>query len=120
MKEYVCKIEIDKNDFERINRLMDVKFEDYESNHKMKKLIDELDARPDTMPYSFCFEFDDGSEILLDICSGSSNYYDSWRWVSAYGTNDMQFDCMYEVKKENVFVYGGITYVCKFAFEKQE
>lgn len=119
MREYVCKIEIDKIDFERINRLMDVDFENYESNRKMRTLIDELDARPRTMPYSFCFEFDDGSEILLDICSDRHCYYDSWRWTSADGIKGYEFDSIYGIEKENKFKYGNITYICEFIVEKQ-
>jgi hypothetical protein len=82
MKQYVCEIEISRYDFDRINKLMDVEFEEYEINSEMHKLIDELDARQDTMPYGFCFEFDDDSKIYIDICSGNSNYYDNCQWVS--------------------------------------
>ena len=118
MKKYVCEIEISRYDFDRINKLMDVMFEEYESNPEMCKLIDELDARQNTMPYGFCFEFDDGSEIYIDICSGSSNYYDNCQLISSDHKVDCLFDCSYEISEENEFIYNDVSYICKFIIEE--
>ena len=119
MNKYVYGTEISRYDFDRINRLMDVRFEDCEINPEMQKLIDELDARQDTMPYSFIFDFDDGSKIYIDICSGGSNYYDNCRWVSADNTEEEVFDCGYIIEEENEFVHGDTTYVCKFIIKEE-
>ena len=118
MNKYVCEVEISRHDFDRINKLMEVMFEDYETNSEMQKLIDELDARPDTMPYSFYFDFDDGSKIYSNICSGTSNYYDNCYWVSADNTEEEVFDCAYEIVEENEFVHGNTIYVCKFIIKE--
>lgn len=118
MKQYVCGIKISRYNFDRINGLMDVRFEEYESNPEMQKLIDELDARPDTMPYGFYFEFDDGSKIYIDICSGSSNYYDNCVWVSGDCKKDYVFDCAYEISEENEFIHNNISYICKFIIKE--
>ena len=118
MKKYISSIEISKGDFERINRLMMVDFGDYASD-SMKELIDELDARPDTVPYSFCFEFEDGSAIQLGICSDSLTYFDSWMWISANKEASYEFDCFFEIQQENVFAYDGKTYVCKFVIKEE-
>ena len=114
MNKYMCEIEISRYDFNRINKLMDVMFEEYETNPKMSTLIDELDARPNTMPYSFGFKFDDGSKIYIDICSGRSNYYDNCQWVSSDCNKDYVFDCSYEISEENEFIHNNICYICKF------
>lgn len=119
MKQYVCENEISRYDFNRINKLMDVEFEEYEWNPKMQKLIDELDARRDTTPYSFYFEFDDGSKIYIDISSGSSNYYDNCQWVSEDCNDDYVFDCSYEICEENEFIHNDVSYICKFIIKEE-
>jgi hypothetical protein len=119
MKQYVCEAEISRYDFDRINRLMDVMFEEYEWDSKMHDLIDELDARQDTTPYSFYFEFDDGSKIYIDISSGSSNYYDNCVWVSSDCNKDYVFDCSYEISEENEFIHNDVSYICKFIIKEE-
>lgn len=118
MKQYVCEIKISRYDFDRINKLMDVMFEEQEINPEMDKLINELDAKPETMPYSFYFDFDDGSKIYIDICSGSSNYYDNCVWVSSNCKTEYVFDCSYEISEENEFIYNDTSYICKFIIEE--
>lgn len=114
MKQYVCEAEIKKSDFDRINKLMDVMFEDYESDPKMHKLIDELDARRDMTPYSYYFNFEDGSKIFINIRSGSSNYYDDCVWISGDEKEDDVFDCSFEISEEMEFIHNNISYICKF------
>lgn len=114
MEKYISTIEITRRDFDRINRLMDVRFEECETDPEMQKLTEELDAKPDDMAYGFGFSFDDGSKILIDIRSGGSNYFDDCRWVSADDKFDDVFDCWYKLKEENQFVHNDIVYVCKF------
>lgn len=118
MKQYVCEVEIRKHDFDRINKLMDVLFEEYETSSEMCKLIDELDARPDTMPYTFYFEFDDDSKIYIDICSGNCNYYDNCQWVSGDCNRDYVFDCSYELAEETEFIHNDTSYICKFIIKE--
>lgn len=120
MKTYISEMEISRKDFDRINRLMEINFDDIDENGDlipaMAKLVDELDARPDTMPYSFYFEFEDGSIIYIDICSGSHNYYDNCILESVDGLSDCLFDCHYMIEENNAFVPfdGDTTYICKF------
>ena len=118
MKQYVCEAEIKKSDFDRINKLMDVMFEDYESDPDMHKLIDELDARRDTTPYSYYFDFEDHTEIFIHIRSGSSNYYDDCVLVSSDGQEDCVFDCSYKISEEMEFIYNDTSYICKFIIEE--
>lgn len=118
MNQYVCENEISRDDFDRINELMYVRFEEFESIPEMRKLIYDLDARPYTTPYSFYFEFDDNSKIYIDICSGSSNYYDDCVWESSNGKDNYVFDCFYEIAEENEFIYNNTRYICKFIIKE--
>ena len=114
--KYICEIDITRKDFNRINKLLNEVDFNYEDEAEMKDIIDELDARKDTMPYSFCFEFVDGSKIYIDICSGSSNYYDNCQWVSANDKLDYLFDCSYSIDEEMEFypTNSDDIYICKF------
>lgn len=120
MKTYISEMEINRKDFDRINRLMKIDFDDVDENGDLipaiAKLVDELDARPDTMPYSFYFEFEDGTIIYIDICSGSHNYYDNCILESVDGLSDCVFDCHYMIEEHNAFIPfdGDATYICKF------
>lgn len=119
MKTYVSEMEISKKDFEHINRLLEeVDFND--DSDEMQDIIDELDARQDAMPYSFCFEFENESKIYIDICSGSSNYYDNCQWVSGDCKSDYLFDCSYSIDKEMEFypTDNGDVYICKFIIKE--
>lgn len=119
MKTYVSEMEISRKDFEHINRLLaEVDFND--DSDEMQDIIDELDARQDAMPYGFCFEFENESKIYIDICSGSSNYYDNCQWVSGDCKSDYLFDCDYSIGKEMEFhpTDNGDIYICKFIIKE--
>jgi hypothetical protein len=121
MKTYVSEMEISRKDFDRINKLMQVDFDDIDENgdltEEMQDLIDKLDARPDTMPYSFWFEFENGSHITIDICAGSHNYYDDVVWTSKDGTRDCVFDCCFALDEEEEFEIDDV-YICKFIIKE--
>lgn len=76
-KIYECKqpVELSQKDFERINKLFTINFD--EESPEMGTLIDELDARPNTNPATFWWEFEDGSTIAMDIQSNKSFYIDN-------------------------------------------
>jgi hypothetical protein len=118
MKQYVCEIEIKKFDFDRINKLMDVMFEYAEWDPYIADLINELNAKPDTTPYGFYFEFEDNSFITIDIRSGSSNYYDDCVWMSDDETEHYVFDCSYEISEEMEFIHNNTSYICKFIIKE--
>lgn len=122
MKTYVSEIEIRRKDFDRINKLMQVDFDDVDENGdltlEMQNLIDELDARPDTTPYSFWFEFDNGTHITIDICAGSHNYYDDAVWTNQDGTRDCIFDCGFALDEVEEFEIDDDVYICKFIIKE--
>ena len=114
--KYICEINIDRKDFDRINRLLTEVDFNYENEPDMENIIDELDASQDVMAYGFCFDFENGSKIYIDICSGSSNYYDNCQWVSSDCKSDYLFDCSYSIEEEMEFhpTDNGDIYICKF------
>ena len=119
--KYTSEVNISRKDFDRINRLLnDVDF-NYEDKKEMQSIIAELDARKDTMPYGFCFDFDNGSKIYIDICSGGSNYYDNCQWVSSDCKADYLFDCDYSIEEKMEFhpTDNGDVYICKFKIEEE-
>ena len=118
---YICEITISKEKFNRINRLLnDVDF-NYENEDEMQSIIAELDARKDTTPYSFLFDFEDGSKIYIDIRSGSSNYYDDCQWVSSDDESYYLFDCSYSIEEEMEFhpVDNESVYICRFIIKDE-
>lgn len=76
MKTYICKqaIELSRKDFDKINNLFRVNFNDESS--KMKTLINKLDARPDTIYCTFWWDFEDGSVVRMDVLSNENCYWD--------------------------------------------
>ena len=116
---YVSEMEIKRSWFERINRLLEeVDFND--DSDEMQDIIDELDARKETIPYRFCFEFENESRIYIDICSGNSNYYDNCQWVSGDCKEDYLFDCDYSIDEKMEFhpTDNGDVYICKFIIKE--
>ena len=84
---------IPANEFERINRLLAI-----ESLEEMtdSELL-EQGANTDVYEGVFAIDFDDGSSLTWDLCSGSHNYYDNVVWTSPDGKTDITFDCEYEL-----------------------
>ena len=99
---------------------MDVDFDEVDEKGdltpEMQNLVNELDARPDTAPYAFYFDFEDGSTILIKICSGQHNYFDDCIWSN--GNDDYVFDCFYSISEVNEFNYNQTIYICKFIIKE--
>ena len=114
--KYTSEINISRKDFDRINRLLNEVDFNEEDEREMQTIIAELDARKDTMPYGFCFDFDNGSKIYIDICSGSSYYYDYCQWISEDCRDEYLFDCDYSIEEEIEFhpTDNDDIYICKF------
>ena len=58
----------------------------------------------------FAADFEDGSYITVDVCSGNTNYYDDCVWHSADGKHDVILDCSYEIDDIEVEIDGN-TYI---------
>lgn len=116
-KIYECKqpIELSRKDFERLNKIFEVNFDD--ETPEMESLINELDARRNTNPCTLWWQFEDGSYIIWDLYIGDENAYDDVRWYENEKSKyPITFDCGFglweEIKFDNVGKNQN-TYVCK-------
>lgn len=119
---YRDSIEIEKTDFERINKLFCVNFNDRDCNGNWtaptKRLIKETKASQNSNPYGFEFMFNNGTHICIDIYSGDANYYDECQWFDCNYNKSLQLDCKLHLAKENQFIINGDTYVCTFIIKE--
>lgn len=115
MKTYICKqpVELSRKDFDRIAKLFKVDFDD--ESPEMEALINGLDARPNTNPATFWWEFEDGSTIQLDIESDDMCYMDNA--VLSSETNEFEDDYFFErdysFAEEMKYCDGENEYICK-------
>ena len=126
---YIDVVDITKKDFDRINQLFDVKFDmefdveldaelDVEfddESEKMQELIDKVDARKNTVPYTFMWYFEDGTYISMDMYVTDSNVYSIWSRMTENGKELLRFE--FKLDEETVFTDIGKdknTYICRF------
>lgn len=116
-----CKepIEITRKEFDKINELMKVDFNDSDMP-QMENLINALDARPETVYASFMWEFEDNTRIILDIESNYYAYMVSGGWYNAVNDTSGCFETEYQVYPSMGFEIGGNMYVCQFVIKDAE
>lgn len=108
---YISKQSIDKQDFDRINRLLnEINFNDKSKN--MECIIDELNAMKDSWETGFQFKFENNAEILIDIRSGQHNYFDDVLWQQ--DDEEELLDCSYTLDEKNEYFIGDDVYICEF------
>ena len=100
--KHEAEVYISKEKFDRINKLLAI-----ESLEEMtdSELI-EYGADTDVCEGIFYVEFDNGTSLNFDLCSGQHNYWDDVVWTSADRTRYVTLDCEYaiddiEIKIEN-------------------
>lgn len=93
MIKHEAIVYIPTSEFDRINRLLAI---DSLENMTDEELI-EQGANTDVYEGLFYIEFDNGSVMTWDLCSGTHNYYDNVVWTSADGINEVVLDCEYEL-----------------------
>lgn len=105
-------VRISREEYERINRLLAIE--------SLEGMTDEelvaQGANTDTTEGLFFVKFDDGSSVNIDLCSGTSNYWDDVVWTSANGKWDVVLDCEYELD-DIEFEVDSETYIVKFIKE---
>lgn len=112
-------IEISRKEFDKINRLMEVDFNDADMPH-MEQLINTLDARPETVYATFIWEFEDDIKIIMDIESNYYGYMVTCRWCNIPNDKSGQFDTEYQIYPFMGFEIEGKTYVCQFKIKEEE
>ncbi|MBR2302032.1 MAG: hypothetical protein IKA41_08810 [Bacteroidaceae bacterium] len=93
MMTYQETIKIPATEFNRINRLLAIECFENMSDEEMRK----AGANTDQYEGLWLIEFDDGSKLTWDLCSGSSNYYDNAVWTSADGKRSITLECLFEL-----------------------
>ena len=118
MKTYICKqpVELSRKDFDKINKLFKVDFDD--GSPEMEALINELDARPNTMYCSFWWEFEDGNVIQMDIESDDVCYMDNAELFN--DDYDKWFERTFSIEEEMEFspFEGDCLYICKIKIKE--
>lgn len=111
--EYIDTVDISKMDFDRINQLYDIDFDD--ESEEMQELIDKLDARKNTIPYTFMWNFEDGTSISMDVYATDLSIYSIWSRSTETRKELLCFD--FKLDEEIVFTDIGDdknTYICRF------
>lgn len=118
---FFCKepIEITRKEFDKINELMKVDFDDADTPY-MEQLINTLDARPETIYASFAWEFEDGTRIIMDIESSYYAYMVSSGWYNSIYDKSGCFETEYQVYRSMGFEIEGNTYICQFKIKDEE
>lgn len=99
-------------EFDRINRLLAIESLEEMTDDELRR----IGATTDGCEGIFCVEFDDGSSLNFDLCSGRHNYWDDVVWTSADGKRDVVLDCEYELD-DIEFEVDGELYVVKIVKE---
>lgn len=86
-------IRIPAKEFDRINRLLAIESLEEMTDDELRK----MGATTDGFEGIFYVEFDNGTSINFDLCSGQHNYWDDVVWTSADGKRDVVLDCEYEL-----------------------
>lgn len=111
--KYIAVVDITKYDFYRINQLFDVEFDD--ESEEMQELINEVDARKNTIPYTFTWKFEDGTYISMDVYATDLSIYSIWSRSTENRKELLCFD--FTLDEEIVFTDVGDdknTYICRF------
>lgn len=118
---FFCKepIEITRKTFDKINELMKVDFNDADMPW-MERLINTLDARPETIFASFAWEFEDGTRIVMDIESNYCDYMVRSVWENSICDKNGYFETEYQVYPVMGFEIEGNTYICQFEIIDEE
>ena len=102
---YESVVDISKEKFDRINRLLSLPSLSEMSDTALRA----EKANTNQCEGVFCAKFADGSWVDFDLCSGSENYYDDVVWHS--GNGDITLDCSYELDDIEFEIDGNEYYI---------
>ena len=121
MKTYICKqpVELSRKDFDKINKLFKVDFDD--ESPEMEALINELDARPNTIYRTFWWEFEDGNTVRMDIESDDICYMDNIMLITEDDDDEM-FERAFHIDEEMELATwdGNRYYICKIKIKEDK
>lgn len=105
-------VSVCKTGFDRVNKLLAIPSLEELTDEELRR----LGANTDQCEGIFFVEFDDGSSLNYDLCSGTHNYYDDVVWTSRDGTRDIVLDCEYELD-DIEFDVDGETYIVNISVD---
>ena len=92
-KKFEEKIVIRAKEYDRINQLLAINsLEDMADDELLK-----AGANTHSNEGIFFVQFNDGSSLNFDLCSGTTNYWDDVVWTSADGNRDIILNCEYKL-----------------------
>ena len=91
--KHVATAEFQMSEYLRINRLLAIQSLSEMSDAQLL----EAGANTDYFEGVMYVDFDDGSHLTYDLCSGQENYYDNVVWTNKDGTNEVVLDCSFEL-----------------------
>ena len=112
MNRHEVTIHITSDEFTRVNRLLAI-----ESLEDMTD--DELILQGSNTHHNegiYYAEFDNGSSINFDLCSGVLNYWDDVVWTNRDRSIDVMLDCEYKLGDIEVEIESEL-YIVKIAIE---
>lgn len=89
--KHEAEVYISASEFNRINSLLAI----ISLEEMTTEALMAFGATTDYCEGIFSVEFDNGSRINFDLCSGQHNYWDDVVWTSSDGTRDVVLDCEY-------------------------
>lgn len=112
MTRHIAIMRLPSDEVDRINRLLAIPSLEDMTDDELRN----MGATTDGCEGIFTVDFDDGSSLNFDLCSGRHNYWDDVVWTSADGSRDIVFDCEYELD-DIEFEVDGELYIVKIIVE---
>lgn len=100
--EFTKTIVLPQEEIDRINYLLDIDNLEEMSEEE----LEEIGAKRNTFEPVFCVDFEDGSVLTFDLCSGFHNYYDAVVWTSRDFKQKQIFDCTYVLEDLELEING--------------
>ena len=101
--------DISAEEYNRVNRLLAIP----SLSEMSDKQLLSAGANTDQSEGILYVEFDDGSTLNYDLCSGQENYFDDVIWTNPDNTQDVLFECTFELGDIEFTAPNGEDYVVK-------
>lgn len=98
--KHEATVNISKEEYDKVNNLLKIESLSEMTDNELLA----AGANTNTCVGIFSIEFDDGSRLNYDLCSGTTNYFDDVVWSN--GDADIVLDCMFELDDIEFEIYG--------------
>lgn len=101
--------DISTEEYNRVNRLLEIPSLSEMSDEQLLS----AGANTDWSEGILYVEFDDGSTLSYDLCSGQENYFDDVVWTNPDNTQDVLLECTFELDDIEFTAPNGEDYAVK-------